>query len=53
MPAPMATAVARAVVDPTDARRRLDRLTQIRVPGGIIHALETTVWATAVVARTS
>src|SRR5262245_54814664 len=44
----MATAIARAVVDPADARRRLDRLTPIRVPGGIIYALETTVWATAV-----
>jgi hypothetical protein len=49
IPAPMAASLARAVVDPADARRRLDRLTQIRVPGGIIHALETTVWATAVV----
>jgi hypothetical protein len=49
VPAPMASSLARAVVDPADARRRLDRLTQIRVPGGIVHALETTVWATAVV----
>jgi hypothetical protein len=47
MSASMATAISRAVVDPTDARRRLDRLTQIRVPGGIIYALETTTWATA------
>ncbi len=47
--AAMATALARAVVDPADARRRLDRLTPIRVPGGIVYALETTVWATAVV----
>src|SRR5689334_9422822 len=46
---PMARAIARAVVDPADARNRLERLTQIRVPGGIIYALETTVWATAVV----
>ena len=49
IPGPMAASLARAVVDPADARRRLDRLTQIRVPGGIVHALETTVWTTAVV----
>jgi hypothetical protein len=46
---PVARTIARAVVDPADARNRLDRLTHIRVPGGIIYALETTVWATAVV----
>lgn len=45
----MAAVLARAVVDPADARRRLDRLTPVRVPGGIVYALETTVWATAVV----
>ncbi|MCU1676539.1 MAG: hypothetical protein JWM93_1297, partial [Frankiales bacterium] len=49
IPAQMAATLARAVVDPTDARRRLERLTQIRVPGGIVYALETTVWATAAV----
>ena len=47
MTAGMANTIARAVVDPTDARRRLDRLTQIRVPGGIVYALETTIWSTA------
>jgi hypothetical protein len=50
IPASMATAISRAVVDPADARRRLERLTQLRVPGGIVYALETTVWATAAVA---
>jgi hypothetical protein len=49
MPAPMAETIARAVVDPADARKRLDRLTPIRVPGGIVYALETTVWATTIV----
>ena len=43
----MAEKVARAVVDPTDARNRLDRLTKIRVPGGSHLRAETTVWATA------
>ena len=49
IPAAMAGVLARGVVDPADARRRLDRLTPIRVPGGIVYALETTVWATALV----
>src|SRR5689334_22932035 len=49
IPNEMAAIIARAVVDPADARRRLARLTQIRVPGGIVYALETTVWATAAV----
>lgn len=49
LPSTMAAKIARAVVDPTEARNRLDRLTKIRVPGGMIHALETTVWATAAV----
>ena len=49
LPDGVAKTIARAVVDPAEARNRLDRLTRIRVPGGIIHALETTVWATAAV----
>jgi hypothetical protein len=46
---PEAAAVARAVVDPAEARRRLDRLTPVRVPGGTFMALDTLVWAPAIV----
>jgi hypothetical protein len=49
IPQRMAAAIARAVVDPADARRRLERLTQIRVPGGVVMALESTIWATTAV----
>ncbi len=42
-----AAAVARAVVDPTDARRRLDRLVHVRVPGGRFLVLDTVLWAPA------
>jgi hypothetical protein len=49
VPNAVAVTISRAVVDPADARRRLERLTQIRVPGGVVFALETTVWATAAV----
>src|SRR5215211_6335285 len=50
MPKADAAMVGRSVVDPADARRRLDRLTPVRVPGGTFRALETLVWAPAVMA---
>lgn len=45
-----AAAVGRAIVDPADARRRLERLTPLRVPGGQFFALDTLVWSSAIVA---
>ncbi len=45
---PVAAAVARAVVDPADARQRLDRLVPMRVPGGRLYSLDVTVWAPAI-----
>jgi hypothetical protein len=46
----VAAASARAIVDPADARRRLERLTPLRVPGGQFFALDTLVWSSAIVA---
>jgi len=42
---PVAVVVARAVVDPADARQRLDRLVPVRVPGGRLFSLDVLVWA--------
>jgi hypothetical protein len=50
LPEPDATVVGRAIVDPADARKRLDRLTPVRVPGGTFYAVETLTWAPAVMA---
>lgn len=41
---PAAAVVARAVVDPADARQRLDRLVPVRVPGGRLFSLDVLVW---------
>ena len=48
--AAVAATIAQAIVDPADARRRLERLTPVRVPGGQFFALDTLVWSSAVVA---
>lgn len=40
-----AQAIARAVVDPADARQRLDKLVPVRVPGGRLFSLDALVWA--------
>ena len=45
---PSAAAISRAVVDPADARRRLENLVEVRVPGGRLLALDTTLWTSAV-----
>jgi hypothetical protein len=45
-----AAAIGRAVVEPAEARKRLDRLTPARVPGGTFFVLDTLVWSTAVAA---
>lgn len=50
IPAPEAAAIARATVDPAEARRHLDRLTPVRVPGGTFQALDTLVWAPGILA---
>jgi hypothetical protein len=50
IPVPEATAIARATVDPAEARRHLDRLTPVRVPGGTFQALDTLVWAPGILA---
>ena len=44
-----ANALARAAVDPADARRRLQHPTELHVPGGTLLAITVPVWATAVV----
>src|ERR1700761_5403804 len=44
-----AAAMARAAVDPTDVRRRLDRPAPIRVPGAVLYTVDADVWAPAVV----
>lgn len=43
-----AEAISRAVVDPTEARYRLDRLLPVRVPGGRLYSLDVMVWAPAI-----
>lgn len=40
----VAEVIARAVVDPTDARRRLDHLVPVRVPGGQLFSLDVLAW---------
>lgn len=45
---PVAAVVARAVVDPADARQRLDRLVPVRVPGGRLFSLDVLVWTSMV-----
>jgi hypothetical protein len=45
---PAALAVSRAVVDPADARQRLDRLVPVRVPGGRLFSLDVLAWAPAI-----
>ncbi len=50
VPPSAATTIARATVDPAEARRHLDRLTPIRVPGGTFQALDTLVWAPGIMA---
>jgi hypothetical protein len=44
-----AGAVARAVVQPDDARRRLNELVELRVQGGTLLLIETKVWTAGVV----
>jgi hypothetical protein len=44
-----AAAIARAVVDPADARSRLDHLTPVRVPGGTVRVLDCMLWTPAIV----
>lgn len=43
-----AEAISRAVVDPADARQRLDKLVPVRVPGGRLFSLDVLVWAAAI-----
>ncbi|MFF4243958.1 hypothetical protein ACFYY2_05730 [Streptomyces sp. NPDC001822] len=43
-----ATAVARAIARPEEARKRLQNPDIMRVPGGILHTITTQVWAPAV-----
>ncbi|HEU4738543.1 MAG TPA: hypothetical protein VFS54_05605 [Solirubrobacterales bacterium] len=41
--------LARAAVDPSDVRRRLDRPSPIRVPGAVLWTVEADVWTPAIV----
>ncbi|MET9483525.1 hypothetical protein [Streptomyces sp. NPDC006638] len=43
-----ATAVARAIARPEEARKRLQNPDIMRVPGGVLHTITTQVWAPAV-----
>jgi hypothetical protein len=44
-----ARSLARAAVDPSDVRRRLDRPSPIRVPGAVLWTVEADVWTPAIV----
>jgi hypothetical protein len=46
---PGAFAVARAVVDPADTRRRLAHPSALHVPGGTLYGVSVPVWAHAVI----
>lgn len=46
---PVAKAISRGIVDPADARTRLDRLTPLRVPGGTMYALDCMLWTPALI----
>ena len=46
-----ASALARAAVDPADARRRLQHPTELHVPGGALLAITVPVWASAIIAH--
>lgn len=41
---PVAVAIARAITDPTEFRRRLGYPAEIRVPGGVLYTVPTTLW---------
>jgi hypothetical protein len=43
-PEHVATAYARAVTDPAEFRRRLGYPAEIRVPGGVLYTVPTTLW---------
>jgi hypothetical protein len=49
MSAEAARVIARASARPDDMRRRLGQPAEVRVPGGVMHVVETLVWSAGVV----